>query len=113
MVRESLKAAAELAEKQIDVEVIDLRTISPLDVQTIIDSVIKTGRVVVVQEAQRQAGVGNQVISEISQRAILNLQAPIGFVAAPDTPFPFGQAESLWLPNAQDIVEKVQATVNF
>jgi Pyruvate/2-oxoglutarate dehydrogenase complex, dehydrogenase (E1) component, eukaryotic type, beta subunit len=113
MVREALKAADELAQAQIDVEVIDLRTIAPLDMKTIIDSVTKTGRVVVVQEAQRQAGVGNQVISEISQRAILNLQAPIGFVAAPDTPFPFGQAESLWLPNAQDIVTKVQETVNF
>ncbi|MFC6316342.1 alpha-ketoacid dehydrogenase subunit beta [Lapidilactobacillus achengensis] len=113
MVREAAKAADELAKENIEVEVIDLRTIAPLDMKTIITSVEKTGRAVVVQEAQRQAGVGNQVISEISQRAILNLQAPIGFVAAPDTPFPFGQAETAWLPNASDIVAEVKKTVNF
>ena len=65
----------------------------------------KTGRVVVVQEAQRQAGVAAQVVSEISERAILSLEAPIGRVSAPDTVFPFGQAENVWLPNAKDIAE--------
>ncbi|WP_373472156.1 alpha-ketoacid dehydrogenase subunit beta [Carnobacterium alterfunditum] len=113
MVREAIKAADELEKEGISVEIVDLRTISPLDIETIIASVEKTGRVVVVQEAQRQAGVGAMVMSEISERAILSLKAPIGRVAAPDTVFPFGLAENSWLPNATDIAEKVKATYNF
>ena len=113
MVRESIKAAEVLEKEGISVEIIDLRTVSPLDLDTILASVEKTGRVVVVQEAQRQAGVGAMVMSEISERAILHLQAPIGRVAAPDTVFPFGQAENDWLPNASDIEAKVRETYNF
>lgn len=59
----------------------------------------KTGRAVVVQEAQRQAGVGAAVVAELSERAILSLEAPIGRVAAADTIYPFTQAENVWLPN--------------
>ncbi|AGY81479.1 MULTISPECIES: alpha-ketoacid dehydrogenase subunit beta [Carnobacterium] len=113
MVREAIKAADELEKEGISVEIVDLRTISPLDIETIVASVEKTGRVVVVQEAQRQAGVGAMVMSEISERAILSLQAPIGRVAAPDTVFPFGLAENAWLPNATDIADKVKETYNF
>ena len=113
MVREAIKAAETLEKEGISVEVIDLRTVAPLDVETIIASVQKTGRVVVVQEAQRQAGVGAMVMSEISERAVLSLEAPIGRVAAPDTVFPFGQAENIWLPNATDIENKVRETYNF
>lgn len=113
MVREALKAAEKLEKEGISVEIVDLRTVSPLDIETIIDSVEKTGRVVVVQEAQRQAGVGAMVMSEISERAILSLEAPIGRVAAPDTVFPFGQAENAWLPNANDIEEKIKEIYNF
>ena len=113
MVREAIKAAEILEKDGISVEIVDLRTVSPLDIETIITSVEKTGRVVVVQEAQRQAGVGAMVMSEISERSILSLEAPIGRVAAPDTVFPFGQAENLWLPNANDIEEKVREVYNF
>jgi pyruvate dehydrogenase E1 component beta subunit len=113
MVREAIKAADNLAKENINAEIIDLRTVAPLDVDTIIKSVEKTGRVVVVQEAQKQAGVSAQVISEISERAILSLEAPIGRVSAPDTIFPFGQAEGIWLPNAADIEAKVKEIVAF
>lgn len=113
MVREAIKAADNLAKENISVEIIDLRTVAPLDIETIITSVEKTGRVVVVQEAQKQAGVGAQIASEIAERAILSLEAPIGRVSAPDTVFPFGQAENVWLPNAADIEEKVKEIVNF
>ena len=91
----------------------DLRTIQPLDIETIISSVEKTGRVVMVQEAQRQAGIGSKVIAEISERAILALRAPIGFIAAPDTIYPFGMAEKDWLPSADDIVAKVKELEEF
>lgn len=113
MVRESLKAAETLKAQGVDVEVIDLRTVSPIDVDTIVASVEKTGRLVVVQEAQRQAGVGATVMAEIAERAILNLKAPIGRVAAPDTVYPFGLAENDWLPNEEDIIAKVLEVVNF
>ncbi|APZ49006.1 alpha-ketoacid dehydrogenase subunit beta [Jeotgalibaca sp. PTS2502] len=113
MVREAVKAAENLEKEGISVEVVDLRTVSPLDIETITATVEKTGRVVVVQEAQRQAGVGAMVMSEISERSVLSLEAPIGRVAAPDTIYPFGQAENAWLPNAADIEAKVRETYNF
>jgi pyruvate dehydrogenase E1 component beta subunit len=113
MVRESLTAAERLAEDGIDAEVIDLRTIRPLDGEAIAASVKKTGRAVVVQEAQKQAGIAAHVIAEINDRALLYLDAPVGRIAAPDTVFPFASAENVWLPNADDIVKKVKDTVNF
>lgn len=113
MVREALKAAEELEKEDVSVEVIDLRTVSPVDYETIVASVEKTGRMVFVQEAQRQAGVGNTVISEVSQRSILSLKAPISFVSAPDTVYPFAQMESQWLPTATDIAEAIKETTDF
>ncbi|MFL2135061.1 alpha-ketoacid dehydrogenase subunit beta [Ruoffia sp. FAM 24228] len=113
MVREAISAAEALEKEGISAEIVDLRTVHPLDIETIVASAEKTGRVVVVQEAQRQAGVGEKVISEISQRAVLSLKAPIGFVAAPNTVFSFGMAEKDWLPNADDIVAKVKEATDF
>lgn len=113
MVREAMKAADALAKEGISAEIVDLRTISPLDTDTIMESVKKTGRVVIVQEAQRQAGVAANVAAEISEKAILHLEAPIERVTAPDTVYPFGQAENAWIPNADDIVEKVKKTIEF
>lgn len=113
MVHTSQKAADKLEEEGISAEVIDLRTISPLDVDTIIQSIEKTNRAVIVQEAQKQAGVANSIIAEINDRAILQLEAPVGRVTAPDTIFPYASAEEVWLPNEDDVVEKVKETVNF
>lgn len=113
MVQESLKAAEELEKEGYSVEVIDLRTVQPIDIETLVASVEKTGRAVVVQEAQRQAGVGAAVASELAERAILSLDAPIARVAAADTVYPFTQAENVWLPNKNDIVEKAKATLEF
>ena len=113
MVHAALKAAEELEKDGISLEVVDLRTVQPLDIETIIASVEKTGRVVVVQEAQKQAGIAANVVAEINDRAILNLEAPVVRVAAADTVFPFSQAESVWLPNHKDIVEAVNKVMNF
>ena len=113
MVREAVKAAEKLEKDGVSVEILDLRTVQPLDIEAIVATTEKTGRVVVVQEAQRQAGVGARVMAEITERAVLSLEAPVGFVAAPDTIFPFGQAEHDWLPNATDIEEKVHEVYNF
>ena len=94
MVHESLKAAEELEKEGISAEVVDLRTVSPLDIDTIIASVEKTGRAIVVQEAQKQAGVAANVVAEINDRAILSFEAPVLRVTAPDTVFAFSQAEA-------------------
>lgn len=113
MVHSSLKAAEELEKEGIQAEVIDLRTISPIDIETILASVKKTNRAIVVQEAQKQAGIAANVVAEITERAILHLEAPVLRVAAPDTVFPFSQAEDVWLPNYEDIVEKAKQVINF
>ncbi|MGB3260966.1 alpha-ketoacid dehydrogenase subunit beta [Paenisporosarcina sp.] len=113
MVHDSLKAAEELEKENYSVEVIDLRTVQPLDIETIIASVEKTGRAIVVQEAQKQAGIAANVVAEINERAILSLEAPVLRVFAPDTIFPFAQAESVWLPNSKDIVVTAKKVLTF
>jgi len=113
MVQESIKAAEALEEDGISAEVIDLRTVSPVDYDTLVESVEKTNRAVVVQEAQRQAGIAANVAAELSERVILSLEAPIKRVTAPDTVYPFTQAEEVWLPNKEDIVEKAKEVYNF
>ncbi|WP_210366392.1 alpha-ketoacid dehydrogenase subunit beta [Bacillus sp. REN3] len=113
MVHESLKAAEELEKEGHSVEVIDLRTVMPFDVDTIIASVEKTGRAMVVQEAQKQAGIASQIVAEINDRAILSLEAPVLRVAAPDTVYPFSQAETVWLPNYKDVIETAKKVLEF
>lgn len=113
MVHESLKAAEELEKEGHSVEVIDLRTIQPLDIETIIASVEKTNRAVVVQEAQKQAGIAANVVAEITERAILHLEAPVLRVTAPDTIYPYAQGERAWLPDANDIKETALNVLTF
>ena len=113
MVHESLKAAEELEKEGHSVEVIDLRTIQPLDIETIIASVEKTNRAIVVQEAQKQAGIAANVVAEITERAILSLEAPVLRVAAPDTIYPFPQAEGVWLPTYKDVYETAKKVLTF
>jgi pyruvate dehydrogenase E1 component beta subunit len=113
MVHESLKAAEELEKEGFSAEIIDLRTVSPIDIETIIASVEKTGRAIVVQEAQKQAGIAANVVAEINDRAILSLEAPVLRVAAPDTIYPFPQAEAAWLPNYKDVIETAKKVLTF
>ncbi|MFD1705740.1 alpha-ketoacid dehydrogenase subunit beta [Siminovitchia sediminis] len=113
MVHDSIKAAEALEKDGYSAEVIDLRTVSPLDVDTIIQSVEKTNRAIVVQEAQKQAGVAANVVAEINDRAILSLEAPVLRVTAPDTVYPFSQAEPVWLPNHKDIIETAKKVLEF
>ncbi len=109
----ALKAAEELEKDGISAEVLDLRTVAPLDIEAIGATVKKTGRVVIVQEAQRTAGIGANVMAEIAERFVLDLQAPIGRVAGPDSIFPFSSAENDWLVKDTDIVNKVKEVVNY
>ncbi|WP_339234470.1 alpha-ketoacid dehydrogenase subunit beta [Paenibacillus sp. FSL R5-0517] len=113
MVHTSVKAAEELEKQGINVEVIDLRTVSPIDIDTIVASIKKTNRAIVVQEAQKSAGVAAEVIAQINEKAILHLEAPVLRVAGPDTVYPFAQIEDTWLPNPARIVAAVNKVVNF
>lgn len=112
-VNEALKVADSLTEKNISVEVIDLRTVSPIDSETIFKSIEKTHKVVIVQEAQKMAGVGAQVASAIAEDAVLSLDAPIGRVAAPNSVYPFALGEDIWIPRAKEIEEKVNEILNY
>jgi pyruvate/2-oxoglutarate/acetoin dehydrogenase E1 component len=88
LVREALAAAEVLAGEGVDVEVLDLRTLKPLDEAAILASVRKTGRVVVAYEGARTAGVGAEVAALIAEQAVEYLEAPVVRVAAPDMPYP-------------------------
>ncbi|MFC6176050.1 alpha-ketoacid dehydrogenase subunit beta [Companilactobacillus huachuanensis] len=112
-VNEAIKVADTMAEKNISVEVIDLRTVSPIDTETIFKSIQKTHKVVIVQEAQKMAGVGAQVASAIAEGAILSLDAPVGRVAAPNSVYPFALGEDIWIPRAKEIEEKVNEILNY
>ncbi|MDP3918663.1 MAG: alpha-ketoacid dehydrogenase subunit beta [Nanoarchaeota archaeon] len=103
--------AVELVKKSI--EIIDLRTISPLDVETIITSVKKTGRVVVVHEAQKTGGVGAEIIALINEHAILDLQAPVERVTGYDIIVPLAKLEEHYTVNEQRIAEAINKVVNF
>ena len=105
MVFAALEAAEELAKNGIDVEVIDLRSLVPLDEETVLESVRKTGRVLIVHEDTKRGGFGGEVAALIAEHAIWNLDAPILRVAAPDTPVPYSPPlEYAFLPKAGDVV---------
>lgn len=113
MVHTAVKAAEELEKNGIKAEVIDLRTLVPLDIDTILASVKKTNRVIIVQEAQKSAGIAAEVIAQINEHAILHLEAPVLRVSAPDTVYPFAQIEDQWLPTPARIIEAVNKVLEF
>ncbi|MDA5107251.1 MULTISPECIES: alpha-ketoacid dehydrogenase subunit beta [Brevibacillus] len=114
MVHTSLKAAEEIEKARgAKVEVIDLRTINPIDIDTIVESVKKTNRAIVVQEAQKTSGVAAEIIAQINERAILHLEAPVLRVTAPDTVYPFAQAEDIWLPDVKRVVDGLTQVLDF
>lgn len=109
MAVKALKAAEKLEKLGISAEVIDLRTIRPLDVNTIIDSVAKTHRAVVVEEGWAFAGVGAELMATISDLAFDELDAPVKRVSGKDVPLPYAQnLEQMALPQEDDIIEAVK-----
>ena len=112
MVGESLAAAEALAADGIDVEVVDPRTLSPLDLPTLVTSVRKTNRCVVVHEAVRFAGFGGEIAAAISEEAFDHLDAPVARVGAPFSPVPFSPAlEKIYVPDAARIAAEVRSTL--
>ncbi|ETA72999.1 MULTISPECIES: pyruvate dehydrogenase complex E1 component subunit beta [Mesorhizobium] len=106
----AVKAEAELRGLGIDAEIIDLRTIRPLDLDTIIASVKKTNRLVVVEEGFPQSSVGDHIANQVSQRAFDFLDAPVITIAGKDVPMPYAaNLEKLALPNVGEVIEAVKA----
>ncbi len=112
MVLKALKAAELLDKDGIDAEVIDPRTLTPLDRKTLVGSVKKTGRIVIVTEDCKSAGVSAEIAATISEEALDFLDAPIKRVTAPDTPIPFSPPlEQFIIPSEQSIVQAVKEVV--
>ena len=108
MVRQALAAADKLQQRGISVEVIDLRTLVPLDKKTIIDSVKRTGRLVIIDEEVRSASVAGQIAAIVAEEAFDFLDAPIKRVCAPDTPVPYSPVlEKFWLPDEDKLIKAI------
>jgi pyruvate dehydrogenase E1 component beta subunit len=112
MVHKSLKAAAALAAEHIDVEVIDPRTLVPLDRDTILRSVEKTGRLVIVSEDVGTCGVASEIAAVVAEHALFSLEAPIKRVCAAHTPIPFApNNETAVIPQVDDVVKAIRSVV--
>jgi len=112
MLHIALEAADLAARKGINVEVVDLRTIIPFDIETIMSSAKKTGRVVILHEACKTCGFGAEIAAQVAERGILDLKAPIVRVAGFDVPFPYA-LEEVYMPNAARVLNAVERVYNF
>ncbi len=111
MTAEVLRAVAQLDEDGVSAEVLDLATLSPIDSATILASVAKTGRLVIVHEAARNVGVGAEIAALVAEHGLYDLQAPILRVAGYDTIMPLFRLEQDYIPSVRRIVDAVQATL--
>ena len=106
----ALEAAEELAKDGIDAEVIDLRTLRPMDTDTIVASVKKTGRCVTVEEGWAQSGVGAEIAARLMEKAFDYLDAPVARVTGKDVPMPYAaNLEKLALPSVAEVIEAAKA----
>ncbi|MFP5333178.1 MAG: alpha-ketoacid dehydrogenase subunit beta [Acidimicrobiia bacterium] len=111
MMKECRQAAAQLAEVGVSVELIDLRSLVPLDAPTIVSSVEKTGRAVVVTESPRTVVFASEVVTVIQENALYSLEAPVVRVTGWDTVFPLKRGESLYLPSVDRVVRAIRSTL--
>ncbi len=112
MLHRALEAAEEASKEKISVEVLDLRTIVPFDIEGILKSVKKTGRVIIVHEAPKSFGAGAEIAARIAEKALLYLEAPIIRVCGQDTPFPLAH-EHYYLPTVKRIKKAIINSANF
>ena len=113
MVGKALDAAETLAKEGVECDVIDLRTLSPIDMETVLESVENTGRLVVVDEANPRCSIATDVSAQVAQQAFKSLKAQIEMVTAPHTPVPFSPTlEDLYIPSAEKIADAVRKTHN-
>ena len=112
MVNRSMEAAAALAKQGVECEVIDLRTLSPIDMDTVLDSVANTGRLVCVDEANPRCSIAADVSATVAQECFKALKGPIRMVTAPHTPVPFSPTlEDLYIPSADSVIAAVKQTM--
>ena len=111
MVHEAMKAAALLSEEKIDIEVLDLISISPWDREAVFNSVSRTHRLVVAHEAVKQCGIGAEIVASVCEEIMDELDGPVQRVGAPFVPIPFSMEQS-YLPNASDVVGAVQRALD-
>jgi pyruvate/2-oxoglutarate/acetoin dehydrogenase E1 component len=97
----------------VSVEILDIRTLKPLDEEALLSSAAKTGRVVIVQEAPRTAGYGAELAAILAEKAILDLRAPILRVTGYDVPYPYWQIEDAYMPSTERVVDAVRKTLEF
>ncbi|MFS0673317.1 alpha-ketoacid dehydrogenase subunit beta [Ornithinibacillus sp. 179-J 7C1 HS] len=107
------KVAKQAGENGISCEVIDLRTLYPIDEEIIAESVQKTGRAVIIHEAQKTGGLGNDIVSIINDTAFLYLKAPVERVTGFDVPVPFSSLENHYLPTPERIIKGIEKVVHF
>mgnify|MGYP002737233557 CR=1 FL=1 len=113
MVRTCLDAAAAAADEGRSVEVIDLRSLSPLDLPTIVGSVQRTGRCIVVHEAQRTLGIGAEVAAAVTEECFYHLEAPVMRVTGYDTPYPPARVEEDYLPDLDRVLDGVDRALAY
>ena len=112
MAHQALEAAEELTQRGVSAEIVDLRTIQPLDTQTVLESVAKTSRALVLYESHRFLGVGAEVAALIAEEAFEHLDAPVARLAPPNVPVPFSPTlEDAYLPQVSDIVDAVDGLI--
>ncbi len=112
MVHRAMEAAATLAKEGIEAEVIDLRTLSPLDIDTVIDSVERTGRLVCIDEASPRCNIGTDIAAQVAMNAFGALKGPIGLVSPPHVPVPFSPVlEDLYIPTGAQIADAARRTL--
>ena len=111
MTVDSLKAAEQVATDGISCEVIDVSTLSPIDFETILTSVVKTGRLLIVHEAPRTVGVGAEIAATVAEQALYDLHAPIRRVTGYDTVMPLYRLEHEYIPGVARILDGIRATV--
>ena len=111
MIHETLQAADQLAQKGISAEVIDLATIKPLDMNTILKSVAKTGRCVIIHEAARTCGVGAEIAAQLAEHGLMSLFAPVQRVSGYDTIMPMFRLENHYMPDTTAIVAAAKKTL--
>jgi 2-oxoisovalerate dehydrogenase E1 component beta subunit len=108
-----LESAAAAAEDGIELEGIDLRSVSPLDTAAVVESVRRTGRLIVVHEAPQSFGVGAELAARVTEQAFYSLEAPVLRVAGYDTPYPPSRLEHEWLPNVDRVLDAVDKVMEF
>jgi 2-oxoisovalerate dehydrogenase E1 component beta subunit len=113
MVRTCMEAADAAEQEGWDLEVVDLRTLAPLDTETVVDSVARTGRALVVHEAQVFAGFGAEVAARVGERAFYHLEAPVLRVGGFDIPYPAAKLEQYHLPDVDRILDAVERSLEF